>query len=100
MKIELKPHPAQARNPKTDEPLFNDDGSAVSLFPELRSIYLDGALVGYTGSPPKRGICLTVSGMVEEALEKIKAAVCEEFELDEIEKVAAPARGVLEDGEE
>jgi len=95
MKIELRPHPAQARNPVTDEPLFNEDGSPVPLVPELRSIWLDGQMIGYTGSPPKRPISLIVKGVPDSVVDKIKAVVCDAFDLEEVEKVSAPPVGEL-----
>lgn len=100
MEIELRPHPSQARNPVTDEPLFNEDGSAVALFPDLRSIWIDGQMVGFTGDPPARSVLLIARGIPEVVVAKIKSVVCDEFDLDEIEKVASPAEGVLNDGEE
>lgn len=49
MEVELKPHPAQARHPVTNEPLWNDDGTKVPLVLDQKSIWLDGAMIGYCG---------------------------------------------------
>jgi len=56
--LEIRPHPAQARAPGTRKPLFYSDGTPVPLFPDQRSIWLGGALVGYTGTAPEAPITL------------------------------------------
>lgn len=60
MKIELRNHPAQARHPVTNAPLFDATGKAVPMFPEQRGIFLDGSFIGYVCDPPARGISLTI----------------------------------------
>lgn len=52
MKVELRDHIAQARHPVTNKPLVDDNGKPVPLFPDQRSIWLDGAMVGYVCGPP------------------------------------------------
>lgn len=53
MQVEIRNHPAQARNPVTDEPLVDAAGKPVPLFPDQRSIYVDGHMVAY--AQPKTG---------------------------------------------
>jgi len=52
LNIEVKNHPAQAQNPVTGEPLKDEQGKPVPLFPDERSVWLDGKTVAYIGSPP------------------------------------------------
>ena len=42
-------HPAQQRHPLTREPLFDEDGNPVPLFPDQRSVKLDGTVIAYVG---------------------------------------------------
>ena len=55
--VELTQHPGQAKHPVTNEPLFDDHGGPVSLLPDLRSIRLDGFIIGYAS---KHKICFTI----------------------------------------
>lgn len=48
-RVTIEPHPSQARHPITNEPLVKD-GKPVPLFPDERSIRLDGDLIGYVGN--------------------------------------------------
>lgn len=45
--VELTQHPAQARHPVTNAPLFDDDGQPVPLLPNQRAIRLDNFVIGY-----------------------------------------------------
>ena len=56
--VELTQHPAQARHPVTNEPLFDDHGAPVPLLPTQRAIRLDGFVIGYAS---KHGICFTIN---------------------------------------
>ena len=55
--VELTQHPAQARHPVTNEPLFDDHGEPVPLLPNMRAIRLDGFVIGYAS---KNAICFTI----------------------------------------
>ena len=79
MNLELRPHIAQARNPVTDQPLVDSEGQPVPLFPNQRSIFLDGALIGYVCEPPKRGLAFIVRGVPEQVIEETKKLVALEF---------------------
>lgn len=80
-KVELRNHLAQARHPFTKEPLFDDKGEPVPLFPEQRSIFVDGVFCGYVGEPPKRGIMFTRprSQLGEMLIKEVERAVAESF---------------------
>ncbi len=56
--VELTQHPAQARHPVTNEPLFDDYGAPVPLFPNMRAIRLDGFVIAYAS---KYGICFIIN---------------------------------------
>lgn len=56
LNIEVKDHPARASHPITHEPLLDDNGNPVPLFPEEKSVWLDGSMVAYIGSPPGRAL--------------------------------------------
>lgn len=43
-------HPAQARHPVTNELLFDNDGVAVPMFPDQKSIRFDGTIVAYVAN--------------------------------------------------
>jgi hypothetical protein len=43
----IGPHPSQARHPFTNEPLVDDDGTPVSLFPDQRTLRLDNRIIAY-----------------------------------------------------
>ena len=45
--VELTQHPAQARHPISNAPLFDDDGKPVALLPDPRAIRLDYFVIGY-----------------------------------------------------
>jgi len=45
--VELTQHPAQARHPISNAPLFDDDGKPVALLPDHRAIRLDKLVIGY-----------------------------------------------------
>ena len=45
--VELTQHPAQARHPISNAPLFDDDGNPVGLLPDHRAIRLDDLVIGY-----------------------------------------------------
>lgn len=51
--VELRAHPAQAEDIHGKKAV-DKDGKPVPLFPDERSIYADGILVGYVGSAPER----------------------------------------------
>jgi hypothetical protein len=55
--VELTQHPAQARHPVTNEPLFDDHGAPVPLLPNMRAVRLDGFVIAYAS---KHGICFTI----------------------------------------
>lgn len=59
IQVELRPHPAQARHPITNEPLFHDDGSPVPLIEDQLSIWVDGRMVGYTNQARTRAMFIT-----------------------------------------
>ena len=46
-KLEIDSHPAQALHPFTKKPLFDDDGKPIPLFPDEKSIRLDGRIIAY-----------------------------------------------------
>lgn len=68
MDFELKNHPAQARHFKTGEPLWDDLGNPVPLFPEQRALYFDGFLIAYI--VPDGDGCKTLFIVPEERLTK------------------------------
>ena len=45
--VELTQHPAQARHPVSNAPLFDDDGKPVALLADHRAIRLDKLVIGY-----------------------------------------------------
>jgi len=45
--VELTQHPAQARHPISNAPLFDDDGKPVALLPDHCAIRLDDLVIGY-----------------------------------------------------
>ena len=51
--VELTQHPAQARHPISNAPLFDDDGKPVALLADHRAIRLDNFVIGYAS---KHGI--------------------------------------------
>ena len=79
MQIELKNHLAQARHPVTSKPLFDDNGTPVPLFPQQRSIWLDGVFIGYVCEPPTRSISILVAGTPDAVLQSVEQAVIGEF---------------------
>ena len=46
-KLTIENHPSQMRHPITQEPLFDKDGKPVPLFPDQKSIRLDGRIIAY-----------------------------------------------------
>lgn len=48
--LTIENHPSQAAHPFTGEPLFDDDGKPVPLFPDQRSIRLDGRVIAYVAN--------------------------------------------------
>jgi len=79
-KVELKQHPAQAIHPITRAKLFRDDGTPVPLFPNQRSIYVDGYFVGYVCEPPARRVAFINSRCnIPELIAEVQAAVEAEF---------------------
>ena len=60
MKIELRNHPAQARDKRTGEPLFYDDEQTqpVPLIVDQRAVYLNGRMVGYCGTEPGKPLTM------------------------------------------
>lgn len=76
MQVEIRNHPAQARHPITDAPLFEADGTPVPLLPNDRAVYLDGALVGYTSLDGP--VTLTVA-LPQAAVDAIAAKVAEDL---------------------
>ena len=79
MNIELRPHPSQARHPRTDEPLTDSNGDPVPLFPNQRGIYLDGHLVGFVCEPPRRNLAFIVQGLPEAVKTEAADLVAAEF---------------------
>mgnify|MGYP000893513108 CR=1 FL=1 len=61
MRIELRNHPAQARHPYTDEPLWYDEARTkpVPLITDQRAVFLDGVLVGYCGIAAGQPLTMT-----------------------------------------
>lgn len=56
MNVTLRNHPAQARHPVTDAPLFEEDGTPVPMITDQKTVMLDGFQVGYiTVAGPGRG---------------------------------------------
>ncbi len=57
MNVELRNHPAQARHPVTDAPLFEGDGKTpVPMITDQKMVMLEGFQVGYiTIDGPGRG---------------------------------------------
>ena len=56
MKLELKNHPAIADHPtKPGQKLTDENGVGIPLFPDERSVWLDGSMIGYIGPAPGRG---------------------------------------------
>lgn len=56
MELELKNHPAIADHPtKPGQKLYDADGVGIPLFPDERSVWLDGSMIGYVGPAPARG---------------------------------------------
>ena len=70
MKIELRNHPAQARHPITREPLKDEEGGPVPLFPNQRGVFLDGYCIGYVATHENAPVCLT-----QRMSESVRAAV-------------------------
>ncbi len=47
MQIEFRNHPAQARHPVLNTPLFDNEGKPIPLIKDQWAIYLEGVMVGY-----------------------------------------------------
>lgn len=56
--LEITNHPAQARHPFSKLPLVDNDGVPVPLFPDQRSIKLDGRIIAYVSE--KRNISFLI----------------------------------------
>ena len=50
--LEIGDHPAQMRSPVTKEPMFKD-GKPVPLFPNQKSVKLDGRIIAYVNEKHK-----------------------------------------------
>lgn len=87
MHFDLRNHPAQARHPRTDEPLFDDDGNPVPLISDQRAIYMDGVLIGYCSSKPGGPVSL-IYRMPDAVNDAVKRFV--ENEIGTVKKVCAP----------
>ncbi len=55
--VELRQHPAQARHPVTNDPLFDEDGNPRPLLPDQRAVYWDDICIGYAS---KHGVAFTI----------------------------------------
>lgn len=71
MDISLRPHPSK-------------DEYGNPLFPQLRSIWVDGLQVGYTGDPPWHRVSFIIHGFGanEEVVSKVRELVKAEFGLE------------------
>lgn len=49
-KLTIGPHPAQATDPFTHKPLFDDDGVPVPLITDQKTVRLDGRVIAYISS--------------------------------------------------
>ncbi len=68
--MELRNHPAQAQF--KGKPLVDENGDPVPLFPDQRSVYVDGQCLAYCDSKPGGGIRFTehVDPPVADAVEQ------------------------------
>lgn len=77
--LRLANHPAQARNPVTNAPLFDADGVPVPLFPDQRSVYLDGFLVAYVNASGNISFIMPESKLTAPIVQAIRDLVSSEF---------------------
>jgi hypothetical protein len=96
--IELKQHPAQARHPVTNDPLWDDDGNPRPLLPSQRSVVWDGAIIGYAS---KNGIAFTLesSKVPDWVRDEAKALVEKEFNSSRL-KISTLIDSLPEEGAE
>lgn len=77
LNLELRAHPAQAR--LAGVPLTDSEGKPVPMFPDQRSVWLNGKMVGYCGTAQGAPISLIydqrkIPVVVREAIREFVAA--------------------------
>lgn len=75
--IEFRNHPAQARHPITDKPLFDADGNPLPLIKDQHGIYADGYLCGYCNTD---GTNVFVLPQFTSLADEIQAAAAEQWD--------------------
>lgn len=73
--ITLGNHPSQARHPFTNEPLFDNDGVAVPLFPDQRSVMLDGRVIAYVSESRNVQFIYPVETLTQTVVDDARAHV-------------------------
>lgn len=81
-------HPAQARHPLSGEPMFDSDGEPVPLFPNERSVRLDGHVIAYVSEAGNIGYRIPSSRLGEAITSEIVELVAKEFK--PVKKIASP----------
>lgn len=86
--LQLTPHPSQARHPVTKQPWFDELGVAVPLFPDQRSIRLDGHIIAYVSEAGNIGFLAPFSRLPDGVKEQAQELVEKEF--TKVNQVVAP----------
>ena len=73
--IELREHPARARDPVTNEILTDEQGNTIPAITDTRSIWINGMLAGYYGTKSPCNVML-----IREYPDAIKAMVVKHVE--------------------
>ncbi len=73
--IELREHPARARDPVTNELLTDANGKTIPLIRDQQAIFINGMHAGYCGDKPGMGVAL-----IREYPPEIKAMVVKHVE--------------------
>jgi len=77
--LTLGNHPSQARHPVTGKPWFDEDGIYVPLFPDQRSIKLDGFVIAYVSADGNIAFLAPFENLPEGCVEEAKTLVAKEF---------------------
>ena len=81
-------HPAQARHPVTNKPLFDNVGDFMPLLPDWRGVYLDGFCIGYVGPTGNIQFTMPINKIGQAVVDE--ALILVESEFVQVGKVAAP----------
>ena len=92
MNVELRNHPAQARHPVTDAPLFEEDGKTpVPMITDQKMIMLEGFQVGYsTIDGPGRGSVQFTRTVTDAVAQRVAEAARKLAGIESDARVAVP----------